>query len=269
MNRQSKPEPVPSAVSSNAASPILNAAVENMSRLTQPASSRGQNDRSNVSGFATNAENESGRIKLVGWKQALEEFHAEVGEMELTLVRDWGHELCQGQHPYGEFTVPRFDASLHEDQSCLLTPDDIERTGTRVRASLSTISLGQLGGVANAVTILKNAGVIDDMRIMRLIGDPNPYRTQSRIRANSVINDQDLIDAQAIRGLQEEGLTWEAQYLYWKKNQQGAPPPLPSGPEPAAQPGTQAIGDSLPALGMPPGPGSGPPPVIADPFGGM
>ncbi len=268
MNRQSKPEPVPAAISSAAASPILNAAVENMSRMIQPASASGQNDRSNVSGFATNAEAESGRIKLVGWKQTLEEFHAECGEMQLRLLRDWGHELAQGRGPYGEFVIPRFDASMHEDQSSLLTPDDIDRTGLRVRASLSTISLGQLGGVANAVTILKNAGVMDDIRIMRLIGDPNPYRTQSRIRANSVINDQDLIDAQAIRGLEDEGLTWEAQYLHWKKTQAGNPPQLGAGPVSPGPPGTQAIGDSLPALGMPPGPGSGPPPVLADPFGG-
>lgn len=269
MNRQSKPEPVPAAIPSTAASPILNAAVENMARMTQPATSHGQNDQSNVSGFATQGLNESGRIKLVGWKQTLEEFYAECGEMELRLLRDWGHELAQGNGPYGEFTIPRFDAATHEDQSCLLTPEDIERTGTRVRASLSTISLGQLGGIANAVTILKNAGVIDDMRIMRMIGDPNPYRTQSRIRANSIINDPDLIEAQAIKGLMDEGLTWEAQYLHWKKNQAGAPPALGPGPQASAPPGTQAIGDSLPALGMPPGPGSGPPPGIPDPFGGL
>jgi hypothetical protein len=254
-------------VASSAASPMLNGAVENMARLTQPATAHGANNQSNVSGFATQGLNESGRIKLVGWQQTLEEYHAECGEMDLRLLRDWGHELAQGNGAFGEFVIPRFDAPLHEDQSFTLTAEELEETGIRVRASLSTISLSQLGGVANAMSILKNMGAIDDIRIMRLIGDPNPYKTQARIRANTIINDPDLIEAQALQGLDQEGFGWIAQYMMWKKMQGGGngPPQLGAGPPQ----GPQAIGNSLPALGQPPGPGSGPPPVAPDPFGGF
>src|SRR5690606_26944411 len=102
---------VPTDPSPTVMGPILQGIADNQSRGMLPPTAHGQNDKSNVAGYATNVLNEAGLTKTVWAKQTIEEFEAECMEMRLRLFRDWGHLIRQGTNSdYGVLRIPRFDA---------------------------------------------------------------------------------------------------------------------------------------------------------------
>src|SRR5690606_41739556 len=69
----------------NTLGPLLQGVADNTSRLSQPPTAHGLNDKSNVSGYATQGLNEAGRVKLVPWMRTLEEFEKACMEMRFRM----------------------------------------------------------------------------------------------------------------------------------------------------------------------------------------
>lgn len=247
---------VPVTPDGNVMAPLLQGVADNTARLQQPPTAHGLNDHSNVSGYATQGLNEAGRIKLVPHLRTLEEFETECMEMRLRMFRDWGYLVKQGSDgEYGSLAVPHVDASPHEDQVFELTPGDLKRAGIKITASLTSMPLQMLGPVANAVGILMQLGLADEVQAHKLLNTKNPYKVMERVNINKVLNDPIVLESEAIQALMEKGEVGRAAYITARKMNmkaqemaQGAGGAGPSSP----------MGDSQAAMGRPPGPGSGP-----------
>lgn len=265
MNRQ-EIQPLPTDPSPTLMGPILQGVADNGSRLMLPATAHGQNDKSNVAGYATNLLNEAGLTKTVWAKQTIEDFERERAEMRLRLFRDWGHLIKQGRNgTQGALIVPRSDPMPDEDRTFELTPGDLRRTGIKMKVSLSTMPIQMLGPVGNAISILKNLGLIDDVRALKLLQDPNPHKTLKRVQLEKALKDPVIEEIRVIEGLVSEGLEGYAQFFLARKMGQkmqdqmaatagGAQPGIPE----AGSPVQTTVGDSNAQYGYGPGPGSGP-----------
>ena len=245
--------------------PILQGVADNGSRLQLPATAHGQNDKSNVAGYATNMLNEAGLTKTVWAKQTIADFERECMEMRLRLFRDWGHLVTQGQTgASGALLVPKSDPLPNEDRTFELTPGDLRRTGIRMQVHFSSLPVQMLGPVANALTILKNAGWVDDMRALKILQDPNPHKTLQRIKLDKMLNDPVILEMEGIEALVEAGFEGKAQYFMARKlgeklaAQGGAMGGIPGAGGGPAGPVSTTVGDSNAQYGQGPGPGSGP-----------
>jgi len=209
-------------VAPNAASlgPMLNQINEILGRITFSAAAYGINSNSNVSGFAVETLAEHGRDKLLPHLVTLEAFYRQIAEMQLRMFRDWGWIMRQGDELRGRITVPRHRVVGDMTPIFDLTPDALQKTGTQVKVKMTSVRLSNLGAVANALAILNNIGLLRKRWAFELLGEPNPDR--------------------AVLELEQE-------------QSSQAPPPGGGGQGPVGMQGA-----SLPAFGMPPGPGSGP-----------
>lgn len=220
-------------VAPNAASlgPMLTQVNEALGRVTFSAAAYGINTNSNVSGFAVENLAEQGRDKLLPHLVTLEAFYRQIAEMQLRMFRDWGWVTRQGDGDRGVISVPRHRVVGDMTPIFDLTPDALHRTGTQVKVKMTSVRLSNLGNVANALAILNNMGLLRKRWAFEILGDPNPDR--------------------AVLELEQEQAA-------------AMPPPGAEGPV-----GIQ--GASLPGMGMPPGPGSGPrgPLGEPDPFEGV
>lgn len=246
--------------------PILQGVADNGSRLTLPPTVHGLNDHSNVSGYATQGLNEAGRIKLVPWQRTLEDFERECMEMRFRMFRDWGWmvgDATAGGAP-GTIMVPRHDAPPGEDQMAELSPGDLKRAGIQIRASMSTLPLQMLGPVANAVGMLMQMGIEDEIGAMKLLNVSNPYKKLERIRANKFYNDPDYLEAKGLKELADQDPELAAYFMVKKMTAQQQEA---AGPPGGGQMGV--MGDSQAAMGQPPPPdnGAGRPMAPSDPFG--
>lgn len=241
---------------------MLAGAEENVGRLKLPPTAHGMNDKSNVSGYATNSLNESGQVKLVPHKKVLEEFETECMEMRMRMFRDWGHLVQQGEYgTQGELTVPYSDVDAEGPRAFLLHPHDLRNTGTRMKVRMRSLSVQMLGVTGNAVNILMSAGLMDKMSALRLLEDPNPHKTLRRIRMDQMLEDPVVQEMRAIEALREQGLHEQADYFAMRKAGEGAvapgspPPPQEEG---GGSPVGTVVGDSNAQYGFGPGEGSGP-----------
>lgn len=246
---------------SNVLAPILQGVSDNSARVMLPPTAHGQNDHSNVSGYATQGLNEAGRIKLVPWLKTLEDFERECMMMRFRMFRDhgWMVNTASEGGDYGTIIVPRHEAMPGEDQVVDLSPGDLKRAGIDINVNLTFMPLQMLGPVANAIGILMQLGIEDEIGAMKLLNVPNPYKKLERIRDNKFYNDPDYLEAKALQKLSRTDPDLAAYFMVKKQMQmqaeqmeQAGPPAGPTGP-----PG--AMGDSQAAMGRPPGPGSGPP----------
>ena len=265
MNRQ-KVQAVPTDPSPVVLGPILQGVADNNARMTLPPTAHGQNDKSNVAGYATNMLNEAGLTKTVPHKKTIQEFEQECMEMRFRLFRDWGHLVQQGA--YGEpgtINVPRYDAMPDEDQTFDLTPGDLRRAGCRINVELAAIPIQMLGPLGNAVSIWMNLGLMDEVEALRLRQNVNPHKTLRRIKMNKMLNDPAIQELEVIEGLVEQGLEHYAEYFLARKMESKMAPPAMPGGTPGGMTGGNGpvqttVGDSNAAYGAGPGPGSGPPP---------
>lgn len=243
----------------NTLGPLLQGVADNTSRLSQPPTAHGLNDKSNVSGYATQGLNEAGRVKLVPWMRTLEEFEKACMEMRFRMFRDWGHLVKQGDQPYGHLTVPKSEATPWEDQMFELTPGDLKRAGLAIEVSLSNLPLQMLGQVLNAGGMGMQMGVMDEIDVMRLMGAQNPYKKLRRIQERKLMNDPAVLEAEMLQEYIRNGEMGMATYIAARKMNArledmlaAAAPPQPEGGGPGL------MGESWAAMGQPPGPGSGP-----------
>lgn len=214
--------------------PLMNQVNEVLGRALFSSAAYGINSNSNVSGFAVENLAEHGRDKLLPHLVTIEAFYRQVAEMQLRLFRDWGWVLKQGDSPRGRFQIPRHRVGPEQDPMFELRPDDLRTSGTQVKVKMTSVRLTSLGNVANAISIVRNMGLMPDRRALELLGDPNPDRTIIELEAEAARK-----AAQAPQGPSP------------------GPPGIPGMPGPSDSPvGIQ--GASLPGFGMPPGPGSGP-----------
>lgn len=270
---------VPTDPSPTVMGPILQGIADNQSRGMLPPTAHGQNDKSNVAGYATNVLNEAGLTKTVWAKQTIEEFEAECMEMRLRLFRDWGHLIRQGTNSdYGVLRIPRFDAMPDEDRTVELTPGDLRRTGIRMKVTMSNIPVQMLGPIGNAVNIWMGMGLMDKLTALKLRKDPNPHRTLRRVELDQALDDDAIKELRVIEGLLAEGMEAAAQYYVARKLERKMAEqmePMMGGGQLAGMgmgadgPVQTVVGDSNAMYGQGPGPGSGPQgPIGAPPLPG-
>jgi hypothetical protein len=247
--------------------PILQGVADNGSRLTLPPTVHGLNDHSNVSGYATQGLNVAGRIKLVPWQKTLEDFERECMQMRFRMFRDWGWLVGDATDTgeVGTIMIPRHDAPPDEDQTVALSPGDLRRAGVAISVSMSTLPLQMLGPVANAIGLMMQMGVEDEIGAMKLLNIPNPYKKLERIRMNRFYNDPDYLEAKGLKQLADKDPELAAYFMLKKMTAAQAEA---QGPPPGQSP-MGVMGDSQAAMGQGPGPGSGPQGPVAptDPFG--
>ena len=246
---------IPTNPNANVLMPILQGVADNGARLTQPPTAHGLNDKSNVSGYATQGLNEAGRIKLVPHLKTLEKFERQCMEMRFRMFRDWGYLIQQGEDaPFGVLTLPRHEAGPFEDQAFELTPGDLKRAGIRIEVSMNSMPLQMLGPLANAIGMYMQMGLMDEIGALKLLNTQNPYKTLERIRESQLLADPVIQEMQAIERLREAGLTDYADYFVARKMSEKMMQMM--GPQ--GQPGgSGAMGDSQAAMGQPPPPDNG------------
>ena len=258
---------IPTDPSSQLMNPILNGMSENLGRLIQPPSAHGENDKSNVSGYAVNSGNQAGMVKTVPHKKGIESFVQQCMEMRFRMYRDYGHLVKQGEYGrQGELTVPIADAEPGGARAFLLTPMDLRTTGVKMKASLNNLPIQMLGPVGNAVGMLMDKNLMTQARALAIMGDPNPQKTIRRIRYDKILNDPAIQDMEIYEGLKSQGMTDAAELFLQMKmgggaaSPTGAAPPMNEGSvDPmGGSPVTATVGDSNAAYGFGPGPGSGP-----------
>lgn len=251
---------IPTDPSPQLMGPILNGVAENMGKLTQPPAAHGQNDKSNVAGYAINSQGDTGQIKILPHKLALEAFEQQCMELRFRMYRDHGHLVQQGEHGrQGELTVPMTDMEPGGPRAFLLTPGDLRRTGIKIKVSMSNISVQMLGPVGNAVNQLIKDNLMTQERGLRILGDPNPQKTIRRIRYDNILNNPQIQALEIYEGLKEQGMHEAAEMFIQMSggaaNGGGAAPPMN---EMEGSPVTATVGDSNAQYGFGPGPGSGP-----------
>lgn len=255
---------IPTNPNANVLIPLLQGVQDNGARLMQPPTAHGLNDKSNVSGYATQGLNEAGRIKLVPHLKTLEKFERQCMEMRFRMYRDWGYLIQQGpERPFGILTLPRHEAGPFEDQAFELTPGDLKRAGIRIEVSMSSLPMQMLGPLANAIGMYMQMGLMDEIGALKLLNTQNPYKTLERIRESQMLADPVIQEMQTIERLRDAGLNDYADYFVARKMSEKMMDAMgPPQPDPMMG-GSGAMGDSQAAMGAPPGPGSGPPPAEA------
>src|SRR5690606_25270468 len=130
--------------------------------------------------------------------------------------------------------------------------------------SLSTMPIQMLGPVGNAISILKNLGLIADVRALKLLQDPNPHKTLRRAQLEKALKDPEIEEIRVIAGLVSEGMEGYAQFFLARKVRQkmqdqmaatggGAQSGIPGGGSPVQT----TVGDSNAQYGYGPDPDRG------------
>jgi hypothetical protein len=211
----------------------------------------------------------------------LETFHAAKQEMRLKIWRDWGHSVETEDGAYGELTVPmrkqrrRFSSGPN---AVTITPEMIQRTGTRVEATMRHIRLQNLAPLGNAANMWMQINGMSAREAMELRGVTDPDAVFMEREYEQALLDPELQKVRRLTILRKRDPEAAAMYeeLIQQKSQPPPGPPLGGAPGPIA-PNTSAM--NLPALGMgaqgstgrPPGGGPPPPPpgsYVIPPGGG-
>lgn len=260
--------------------PLAAASAEDNARSSLPPAAYGVNPQANTSGYAIEGLNESGKDKMAPIIACLEAFHAGCAEQLLRFYRDWGHLLGE-DGARGTLYVPRQQPGNDEPPVFTLTPDVIERTGTRCDAELSELRLQTMNQVLNMLGMARSQGLItryDAIRFAKLPGHRDPFRTTKEIDLETLKEMPEYKMKELLKYVFEVEQDPEASNFILKQLMQTASPggggqggPPPGTPPPGAPPpvqGASTAGLSLPGLGQPPGPGSGPPGALGPRPGG-
>lgn len=143
-----------------------------------PLSSYGSGE-ANQSGAALDGLTEGGNSKLTVDALAIENFYQRRGEQTLRWWKDWGRLVEDAEGRYGVFTIPVKRRTPAGPASFELTPDIIERIGTRVKVKLTNIRLAQLGAIGAAFAQLVQNDFMTERDAIERLGSPNPEEVMS------------------------------------------------------------------------------------------
>lgn len=251
--------------------PLMQASTEDVGRSSKSPAAYGI-AATNQSGYQAEGMLESAQFKDQPIIDCLERFHKAVAEQCLRFYRDWGHLL--GADGYkGSLTVPRIQPAPDESPVFELTPEVIKRTGCRVKAELQELRLQTLNQTLNALGIAAQQGLMtraERIRFAKLPGYRDPYRTMREVDIESLKEMPEYKLASLLKYVKEDqGDPLLAELIVQQivkgkiagGSVAGGPPQPPPGggpPSGGGGPPVQAPGMSLPGMGMPPGPGTGP-----------
>ena len=266
--------PMPSIIA-----PLMQALGDDWGMSALPMSSYGVGE-ANQSGAAVDGLTEGGNSKLTVDALAMTSFYQRRAEQTLRFWRDWGRLVEDEQGRYGSFSVPVKRKTPHGPASFELTPDIIERTGTRVRVRMTNIRMAQLGAIGAAYLQLVNGDLMTERDAIERLGNPNPEEVMSGREYEKMRKDprsQDLrmlaallertgqpIDPQELADLQTklfaQGLIAQLSQGSGQSGPPGSAPPPQGGPSgqgnpmsPGVSPPGISAGVAMGDYGMPPG----------------
>jgi len=226
-----------------------------------PLAAYGVNPQANTSGAALDGLAEGKNSKLTVDALAMQAFFQRRAEQTLRWWRDWGRLVEDAEGRYGVFTVPAKRRTPTGPASFALTPDVIERTGTRVNVRLTRTPQAALGAFGAALLQLVNSPtqLLSARNAMERLGLPDPDAEQQQIdyeRARGDQRAQDLRMLSALLAQTGEPIDpQELAKLFAQIFAQGVISSMTSG-------GGQGGGGGPPGSARPPvaGPMGGPPP---------
>lgn len=239
----------------------------------------GTSPESQSSAAAVQSLAELSRSRFASEMLTLEEYHSEVAEMWLRMLRDWGH-LVGKDGERGQFVVPSPELRPGQPPVYTVTVEDLRRTGINVEVKLQHVPPSLLVQLGNAVRMWNEIGAMSIREGIELRGGRNPQAIMDEVTIEQALmsdlaKDVRLLDAVAATGnvdLYEVIRERVAQPPGGQPNGGPAGPPPPGGIPPGGSPmaGIEQAG-SNPLLGIPGGPGrppgspnqpmAGPPPM--------
>jgi hypothetical protein len=240
----------PRTTDNSALGSLMQIVGDGLAKVSMPMQAYGMNNASNVSGFAVDNLAQAGQDKWTPHLQTISSFYRQRAERRLQMLKDWGWLLKQGNGDRGKLVVPRQRPGADKKQYFELRPQDIRDTGCRVDVKMSNFRLETSGPFANAMAIWRSQGLITRREILEKRGVPNVEEYLKELDLEAARSDPRLIEADLIKYLVEQGDLPTAQFILSRQREAQQQQQQPSPPA--------AIGNSLPGLGQPPGPGTGP-----------
>lgn len=246
--------------------PILQAlGAARMTNLTPPQAATGQ-----LSASAVESIQGLNHERYTHAALAIMQFHRMRAEKRLRL---WMRDGPYLGDPRGTIVVPRRRPRQGQEPSFVLLPETVRETGWRVEAKLTNPDKKTLGPLGNAANIWVNGKMASKRTAMEWRDEEDPDAEQRDIEIEDFYQMPEMKMKRLIDYLVEEGdmagaelvaellahETEKRRATMQPPDQMGAPPPGPAAPDGGSLPGpAQVPGLSLPALGMGPGPGTGP-----------
>lgn len=267
----------PTAPAPHVFGPVLTQVGRDMATGTMPLAAFGVNEKSNVSGHALENLEDQGREKMAPVTLAWEMGRGAVAEMILRQTADWG-DWAGYEGNKGKIPVYRPNPAPGEIGFFEIDPPTIRRVGIRVKCSGRSIRMESMGPLFNAATQGMQLGVLTGEDVLRMRGVKDVRRYQRRWEDEKLRREaldhpkakEYLIGRLFDKSTDPEDMAFAR---WWQENVTAAPPPQsPQGPPgmgggppqpPGGLPTNTTAGVSLPALGAPPGPGSGPRPPLS------
>jgi hypothetical protein len=260
----------------NVFGPVIAAIQSNRMTQGMPPSAYGVNQNSNVSGYALEGLNESGKDKMTTLLLGMERHEEELNEMKLDFYRNFGHLIVDEEGvPGGYVTIKRKQPKTDQAPAFVLEPETIDRTGTRVAVKMNALRLQNLPALYNAGRMGIELGVMTRTRLMELAGERNPQRIRDEWLYEQMMTHPEIQKMAMYKAAKEmadpEAAEFFLSLIQGSGNNGGGGPPQPqqAGMPPPDPTGGMNV-TSLPGFGMPPGPGSGPqgPYAAGPPMGG-
>lgn len=270
-------KPYPERAAPQEYGPLLQAGQEDLSREGMPPSSYGINKNSNVSGYALDELNNTGLDKMTPEILAMQAFYQQTHDQLLRMFMNFGHLLGK-QGDRGRLVIPR--AVPYRDrgksgEEAIITAYTVRCARPQTVCKMSTLSMQSMGPVANTLQMLMNMTLVDRataVRMLQIPGYRNPEELLRKADLDKMKQQPEYQLASLIKWLIEEGDDGDRilaeflakQLMTGRQKEMAQMAGGPGGPPPGISPGAPGPGPmggiSLPQMGQPPGPGSGPPP---------
>jgi hypothetical protein len=250
----------------------------------QPLAAFGAPQSSQATGNALDGMVRAGQEKLAPFMNPIALFHAQVSEMKLCLIRDWGDVV---EDEYGDlvegFTVPTSPARRRTgtETHVTLTPEIVRKVGTRVECTLDNPSTRNLPMLVNAQAAAIQSGQMPRRIAIENLGNDDAYDIMAEIQEEEAMASPELKKYALAQGIADryrdpvtgelspEGWFWLNQ-LFMGQPQQGGDGGAPGAPPSPQGGGGPQMPNSSSGLAMNQfnpnaGAGAGRPPGIGGP----